>query len=53
MTEIIQELLNTNKWLDKDYKNSKYYREYLDKVNNDLKLKSFNYGEFATTRKII
>lgn len=42
MDEIIEELANTNKWLDDDYKNSNYYREYLDKVNKDLKEQTFN-----------
>jgi FtsZ-binding cell division protein ZapB len=42
MNEIIEELLNTNKWLGDDYKNSNYYREYLDKVNKDLKEQTFN-----------
>ena len=37
MKEIIKELTDTNKWLDSDYKNSNYYREYLDKVNEDMK----------------
>lgn len=37
MDEIIDELVNTNKWLNDDYKNSNYYREYLDKICNDLK----------------
>ena len=42
MGEIIEELSNTNKWLGSDYKNSRYYREYLDKLNEDLKLETFN-----------
>ena len=37
MKEIIKELTDTNKWLGSDYKNSNYYREYLDKVNEDMK----------------
>lgn len=42
MDEIIQELVNTNRWLGDDYKNSNYYREYLDKLNEDLKKATFN-----------
>jgi FtsZ-binding cell division protein ZapB len=38
MEEIIEELTLTNKWLSSEYKNSNYYREYLDKVNEDLKI---------------
>ena len=41
MEEIIKELAYTNKWLDSDYKNSNYYREYLDKVNDALKEETF------------
>jgi len=41
MEEIIQELVNT-KWLDDNYKNSNYFREYLDIVNKDLKRETFN-----------
>ena len=36
-SEIIQELTEVDRWLDDTYKNSNYYREYLDKVNLDLK----------------
>jgi hypothetical protein len=35
--EIIYELSETHKWLDDNYKNSNYYREYIDKVAEDLK----------------
>jgi len=35
--EIFEELVNSNKWLDNTYTNSKYYREYLDNVSSDLK----------------
>ena len=41
MEEIIQELVET-KWLDDNYKNSNYFREYLDIVNKDLKKATFN-----------
>ena len=41
MDEIIQELVKT-KWLDDNYKNSNYFREYLDIVNKDLKKATFN-----------
>ena len=37
MKEIIEELTRTERFLDDAYKNSNYYREYLDKVLNDLK----------------
>jgi len=36
--EIVNELSETNKWLDSTYKNSKYYRDYIDKVCSDLKV---------------
>lgn len=40
MCKIIDELTSVDKWLDDDYKKSNYYREYLDKVNEDLKLQT-------------
>ena len=32
MDEILQELNNNHKWLDDNYKNSNYYKEYITKV---------------------
>ena len=37
MDEIIKELSDTSKWLQDYEKDSKWYREYLDKVCTDLK----------------
>lgn len=39
MEDIAIELLETIKWIPKEEKNSRWYREYLDKVNEDLKKK--------------
>lgn len=35
--ELIEELRFNSKWLTDEYKNSKYYREYLSKIFNKLK----------------
>ena len=40
INEILKELINTNKWLDGEYKDSKYYKEYLDKIINELRNKT-------------
>tara|TARA_R110000782_G_scaffold112800_1_gene202774 strand:+ start:454 stop:666 length:213 start_codon:yes stop_codon:yes gene_type:complete len=40
MEEILEELINTNKWLDEEYRYSKYYKEYLDKIINELRNKT-------------
>jgi hypothetical protein len=40
MKEIIAELIHSDRWLDNDYKNSNYYREYIDKLCKDLKEKT-------------
>jgi hypothetical protein len=40
MEEIIKELENSNKFLDNNFKNSNYYREYLDKLCEDLKFET-------------
>lgn len=40
MCEIIKELEFNDRYLDDNYKNSNYYREYLDKVCEDLKTKT-------------
>lgn len=40
MEDIIQELSNT-RFLDEEYKNSNYFREYIDKICNDLKDKTY------------
>jgi hypothetical protein len=37
MEEIVLELLNTIKWIPEKERQSKWYDEYLDKVNQDLK----------------
>lgn len=37
MKEIVEELLKTVKYIPLHERNSRWYREYLDKVNNDLK----------------
>lgn len=37
MEEIIKELSNTVKYIPKQERNSKWYKEYLDKINTDLK----------------
>ncbi len=36
-SEIIQEVVEVDRWTDDNFKNSNYYREYLDQVNKDLK----------------
>ena len=41
MSETIKELVENEKWLDSEYKNSNYYREYLDKINKSLKVETF------------
>lgn len=41
MEEIAKELLETVQWLTTDDLNSKWYMEYLDKVNLDLKAELF------------
>lgn len=41
MEEIVRELQNTVKWLTDSDKQSKWYMEYLDKVNEDLKAELF------------
>ena len=41
-SEIIEEMLFNSKWLSKEYKDSKVYREYLDKCNQELKKSSYN-----------
>jgi hypothetical protein len=38
MEEIAKELLNTIRYIPKEERKSKWYKEYLDKVNADLKL---------------
>lgn len=38
MEEIAEELLNTIRFIPENERNSLWYREYLDKVNKDLKL---------------
>jgi len=35
--DLIQELCFNSKWLSQEYKDSNYYREYLDVFNKDLK----------------
>jgi ribonuclease HIII len=40
-TETIKELEMCNRFLSDEYKNSNYYRGYLDKVNKDLKEKTY------------
>lgn len=40
MEEIARELLETIKWIPKIERQSKWYEEYLDKVNLDLKSKN-------------
>lgn len=37
MDELVEELNNNNKWLDDEYKNSNYYKEYITKLCQDLK----------------
>lgn len=37
MEEILDELIQTVKWLPSSFKNSNYYNEYLNKVLTDLK----------------
>lgn len=37
MEKIAQELIETIKWIPKIERQSKWYTEYLDKINNDLK----------------
>ena len=37
MEEIANELIETIKWIPEKEKTSKWYKEYLDKVNKDLK----------------
>ena len=37
MEEIAKELLKTTKFIPKVERQSKWYIEYLDKINNDLK----------------
>ena len=34
--DIINELIQSDRWLGEDYKNSKTYSEYLKKVSSDL-----------------
>jgi hypothetical protein len=36
-SEIIDELQSNDKWLNNEFKQSKYYHEYLDKINEALK----------------
>ena len=38
MEQIAKELLNTIKFIPKEERQSKWYKEYLDKVNKDLKI---------------
>ena len=40
MEEIVEELLNTIKWIPLIERQGKWYEEYLDKINKDLKLKN-------------
>ena len=35
--EIKEELKFVDKWIGEDFKHGKIYREYLDKINKDLK----------------
>lgn len=37
MEDIAEELLKSIKFLPKEEKQSRWYKEYLDKINNDLK----------------
>lgn len=37
MDDIVNELMNTIKWIPINERQSKWYVEYLDKVNQDLK----------------
>lgn len=37
MEDIVIELLDTVRWIPEVEKNSKWYKEYLDKINFDLK----------------
>lgn len=39
MEEIVMELLETIKWIPERERQSKWYSDYLDKVNKDLKQK--------------
>lgn len=39
--DTIEELNNTQKYLNSDYKNSNYYREYLEMVFQSLKKQSY------------
>jgi ribulose kinase len=48
MEDIVNELLNTIKWIPERERQSKWYDEYLDKVNQDLK--NENNGKMYTLR---
>ena len=43
MQEIIEELLDAVKWIPHRERQGKWFEEYLDKVNADLKLKNQKY----------
>lgn len=40
MEEISNELLNTIRFIPKEERQSKWYIEYLDKINEDLKIEN-------------
>jgi len=40
--ELIEELHFNNKYLNDDYTNSRYYRDYLKKITEQLILNTFN-----------
>ena len=44
MEEIVKELLQTVQWIPENERQSKWYEEYLDKVNKDLKLANYEHN---------
>jgi|TARA_R110000772_G_scaffold40423_1_gene94635 hypothetical protein len=42
MEEIAEELIETIKWIPKIERQSKWYNEYLTKINNDLQKANLN-----------